>query len=87
MSGNSFASVGLSLDSSDAFSYLKSVWPDGADIPGVGQGAYWVPSINTLWVDLGNQQSLMLLIFASDATQTDYRSIAVEIAKKAVGRM
>ncbi len=77
--------VDVATGGGETFASFKQLFPDGQDVTGVGQDAWWEDAIGVLAVDLGNDELLqVMLIDLQSATGQQSVDVASAIAKAAL---
>lgn len=83
-----FNGINLRLEqtgSTDIGSY-KLAFPGGRDVPGIGDSAYWAPSVQVLYATYkGNTYAVQLVLFAGDDAKN--LQVATTILQKALSRI
>ncbi len=79
------ALVDLTTGDATILAAVRQSFPDGQDVSGVRQGAWWVDSLGVLVVDRGDATGLqvMLIDFRPTAGQSE-TDVAAAIAKAAI---
>jgi hypothetical protein len=75
--------VGIVVSRAVNFSEETAIWTDKQRVSGLGEDAYWVPSVNGLYVLKG---AYSVYISVNSETQ-DVRSAAIAVAREAVSRL
>lgn len=76
----------ITLRTEDVFGDLataKQAFADGQDVDGVGEGAYWSPTVEALWFSAGGRLLAVQLV-NFDASQGDALAIARALASAVI---
>jgi hypothetical protein len=85
--GNEMTIV-VSTDNQNNISGARRDFADGHTVTGLGNDAWWSPSITELWVDLGGGRTLQVQIVPIDSPiDQDFLPIAQTLAKLAISRL
>lgn len=85
--GNDMTIV-VSTDNENNIGGARLAFADGHTVTGLGNDAWWSPSITELWVDLGNGGTLQVQIIPiGSPVDQDYFPIAQALAKIALSRL
>jgi hypothetical protein len=85
--GNDMTIV-VSTDNENNIGGARLGFADGHTVTGLGNDAWWSPSITELWVDLGNGGTLQVQIIPiGSPVDQDYFPIAQALAKIALSRL
>ena len=78
----------VATDRENNISGARRDFADGCTVTGLGNDAWWSPSITELWVDLGNGGTLQVQIIPIGSPfDQDYLPIAQTLAKLALSRL
>jgi hypothetical protein len=85
--GNDMTIV-VSTDDANNIAGARRDFADGHTVTGLGNDAWWSPSITELWIDLGNGGTLQVQIIPiGSPVDQDYFPIAQALAKIALSRL